>query len=142
MKMEKLTIEELCMTMGEDMIEINSRKAIAKNIRKLLDIIPRDNLDVLHYIIEPKDFLNNNFKMTDIFALKEYLLHISMFNEKLEYRENFNENLEEELWVNLTQKQLLFIELCLNTLNDFKKVAQQIVKEIHRGLRSYPFPEV
>lgn len=137
-----LTTEDLCKKMGENMEEISLKKAKAMNIRELLDIISRDNLDIMHYIVEPNDIPNYNYKMTDIFALKEYLLYISMFDKNLEYREDFNKNLEEELWINLTQRQLEFIEICLVILNQYKDIAKKIIKDIHRGLRTYPFPEV
>ena len=137
-----LTTEDLCKQFGENMGEISLKKAKATNIRELLDIIPRCNIDIMHYIIEPNDIPNYDYKMTDIFALKEYILHISMFDKNLEYREDFNKNLEEELWINLTQRQLEFIEICLVILNKYKDVAKKIIKDIHRGLRTYPFPEV
>ena len=104
MKLEKMYIE----IEGISEVELGTKKVYAKVISDTLKSIDKRLIDVLHYIIGNKSIKGiegiTDYKATDIFALKEYLLDL-LHCEKVQTISS----IEEELWLNLTLDELKFI---------------------------------
>ena len=115
-------------------IELGTKKVYAKVISDTLKSIDKRHIDVLHYVIGNTSIKGINYKSTDIFALKEYLLdllHCEKHNTIL--------SIEEELWLNLTLDELKFIAQAIYVLKNSKDISINILKNIRRGLVKYPF---
>lgn len=101
-------LEKLYLQMeGISEVELGTKKVYAKVISDNLKSINERHLDLLHYIIGNKSIKGiegiTDYKATDIFALKEYLLDLL-------HCEKYNTiSIEEELWLNLTLDELKFI---------------------------------
>ena len=103
-----MTLEKIYLDMeGISEVELGTKKVYAKVISDNLKSIDERHLDLLHYIIGNKSIKGiegiTDYKATDIFALKEYLLDLL-------HCEKYNTiSIEEELWLNLTLDELKFI---------------------------------
>ena len=75
-----MTLEKLYLDMeGISEVELGTKKVYAKVISDNLKSIDERHLDLLHYVIDDKsikEIKGINYKSTDIFALKEYLLDL------------------------------------------------------------------
>ena len=124
---------------GISEVELGTKKVYAKVIVDNLKNIDKRHIDVLHYVIGDKSIKGIEgieYKSTDIFALKEYLLDLL-------HCEKYNTiSIEEELWVNLTLDELKFIAQAINILKNNEDVAGNLLKNIRRGLVKYPFDRV
>ena len=130
-----MTLEKLYLDMeGISEVELGTKKVYAKVISDNLKSINERHIDVLHYIIGNKSIKGINYKSTDIFALKEYLLDL-LHCEKV----HTISSIEEELWVNLTLDELKFIAQAIYILKTNEEVAINLLKNIRRGLVKYPF---
>ena len=133
-----MTLEKLYLDMeGISEVELGTKKVYAKVISDNLKSINERHIDVLHYIIGNKSIKGikgiPDYKATDIFALKEYLLDLL-------HCEKYNTiSIEEELWVNLTLDELKFIAQAIYILKNNEDVAGNLLKNIRRGLVKYPF---
>ena len=133
-------LEKLYLQMeGISEVELGTKKVYAKVISDNLKSINERHLDVLHYIIGDKSIKGIEeieYKSTDIFALKEYLLDLL-------HCEKYNTiSIEEELWLNLTLDELKFIAQAIYILKNNEDVAGNLLKNIRRGLVKYPFDRV
>ena len=134
-------LEKLYLQMeGISEVELGTKKVYAKVISDNLKSINERHLDVLHYIIGNKSIKGiegiTDYKATDIFALKEYLLDLL-------HCEKYNTiSIEEELWLNLTLDELKFIAQAIYILKNNEDVAGNLLKNIRRGLVKYPFDRV
>ena len=133
-------LEKLYLDMeGITEVELGTKKVYAKVISDNLKSINERHLDVLHYIIGNKSIKGIEgieYKSTDIFALKEYLLDLL-------HCEKYNTiSIEEELWLNLTLDELKFIAQAIYILKNNEDVAGNLLKNIRRGLVKYPFDRV
>ena len=135
-----MTLEKLYLDMeGISEVELGTKKVYAKVISDNLKSIDERHLDLLHYIIGNKSIKGIEgieYKSTDIFALKEYLLDL-LHCEKVQ-----TISLEEELWLNLTLDELKFIAQAIYILKNNEDVAGNLLKNIRRGLVKYPFDRV
>ena len=133
-------LEKLYLQMeGISEVELGTKKVYAKVISDNLKSINERHLDLLHYIIGNKSIKGIEgieYKSTDIFALKEYLLDL-LHCEKVQ-----TISLEEELWLNLTLDELKFIAQAIYILKNNEDVAGNLLKNIRRGLVKYPFDRV
>ena len=94
----------------------------------------------MHYVIDNKSIKGIkgiDYKSTDIFALKEYLLDL-LHCEKV----HTISSIEEELWLNLTLDELKFIAQAIHILKNNEDLARSLLKNIRRGLVKYPFDRV
>lgn len=133
-------LEKLYLDMeGITEVELGTKKVYAKVISDNLKSINERHLDLLHYIIGNKSIKGIEgieYKSTDIFALKEYLLDLL-------HCEKYNTiSIEEELWLNLTLDELKFIAQAIYILKNNEDVAGNLLKNIRRGLVKYPFDRV
>lgn len=134
-------LEKLYLDMeGISEVELGTKKVYAKVISDNLKSINERHLDVLHYIIGNKSIKGiegiTDYKATDLFALKEYLLDLL-------HCEKYNTiSIEEELWLNLTLDELKFIAQAIYILKNNEDVAGNLLKNIRRGLVKYPFDRV
>lgn len=114
--------------------EIGSKQVYAKVIVDILKNVDKRHLDVLHYVIDNTSIKGikgiTDYKSTDIFALKEYLLSLI---------DNKYCDVEEELWLHLSLNELKFITQAVNILKKNEDVARNLLKNIRRGLVKYPF---
>ena len=124
---------------GISEVELGTKKVYAKVIVDNLKNIDKRHIDVLHYVIGDKSIKGIEgieYKSTDIFALKEYLLDLL-------HCEKYNTiSIEEELWLNLTLDELKFIAQAIYILKNNEDVAGNLLKNIRRGLVKYPFDRV
>ena len=139
MKLEKKNIE--IERISE--VELGTKKVYAKVISDNLKSIDERHIDVLHYVIDNTS-INikgikgiTNYKSTDIFALKEYLLDL-LHCEKV----HTISSIEEELWINLSLDELKFIAQAINILKNNESIAISTLRNIRRGLVKYPFDRV
>ena len=139
MKLEKMYIE----IEGISEVELGTKKVYAKVISDNLKSIDERHIDVLHYVIDNTS-INikgikgiTNYKSTDIFALKEYLLDL-LHCEKV----HTISSIEEELWINLSLDELKFIAQAINILKNNESIAISTLRNIRRGLVKYPFDRV
>ena len=139
MKLEKMYIE----IEGISEVELGTKKVYAKVISDNLKSIDERHIDVLHYVIDNTS-INikgikgiTDYKSTDIFALKEYLLDL-LHCEKV----HTISSIEEELWLNLTLDELKFIAQAIHILKNNESIAISILRNIRRGLVKYPFDRV
>ena len=133
-------LEKLYLQMeGISEVELGTKKVYAKVISDNLKSVNERHLDLLHYIIGNKSIKGIEgieYKSTDIFALKEYLLDLL-------HCEKYNTiSIEEELWLNLTLDELKFIAQAIYILKNNEDVAGNLLKNIRRGLVKYPFDRV
>ena len=114
--------------------EIGSKQVYAKVIVDILKNVDKRHLDVLHYVVDNTSIKGikgiTDYKSTDIFALKEYLLSLI---------DNDYCDAEEELWLHLSLNELKFITQAVNVLKKNADVASNLLKNIRRGLVKYPF---
>ena len=136
-----MTLEKLYLDMeGISEVELGTKKVYAKVISDNLKSIDERHLDLLHYIIGNKSIKGIEgieYKSTDIFALKEYLLDL-LHCEKVQTISS----IEEELWLNLTLDELKFIAQAIHILKNNESIAISILRNIRRGLIKYPFDRV
>ena len=139
MKLEKMYIE----IEGISEVELGTKKVYAKVITNNLKSIDERHIDVLHYVIDNTS-INikgikgiTDYKSTDIFALKEYLLDL-LHCEKV----HTISSIEEELWMNLSLDELKFIAQAIHILKNNESIAISILRNIRRGLVKYPFDRV
>lgn len=139
MKLEKMYIE----IEGISEVELGTKKVYAKVISDNLKSIDERHIDVLHYVIDNTS-INikgikgiTDYKSTDIFALKEYLLDL-LHCEKV----HTISSIEEELWINLSLDELKFIAQAIHILKNNESIAISILRNIRRGLVKYPFDRV
>ena len=136
MKLEKMYIE----IEGISEVELGTKKVYTKVISDNLKSIDKRLIDVLHYVIDNKSIKGIkgiDYKSTDIFALKEYLLDL-LHCEKV----HTISSIEEELWLNLTLDELKFIAQAIHILKNNEDLARSLLKNIRRGLVKYPFDRV
>ena len=134
-------LEKLYLDMeGITEVELGTKKVYAKVISDNLKSITERHLDVLHYIIGDKSIKGIEgieYKSTDLFALKEYLLDL-LHCEKV----HTISSIEEELWINLSLDELKFIAQAIHILKNNESIAISILRNIRRGLVKYPFDRV
>lgn len=119
-------------------VELGTKKVYAKVISDTLKSIDERIIDLLHYVIDDKSIKGiKDYKSTDIFALKEYILDL-LHCEKV----HTISSIEEELWLNLTLDELKFIAQAIYELKNNETQAINILKNIRRGLVKYPFDRV
>lgn len=131
-------LEKLYLEMEEiSEVELGTKKVYAKVISDTLKSIDERIIDLLHYVIDDKSIKGiegiTDYKSTDIFALKEYLLDL-LHCEKVH-----TIFIEEELWLNLTLDELKFIAQAIYELKNNETQAINILKNIRMGLVKYPF---
>lgn len=131
-------LEKMYLKMEEiSEVELGTKKVYAKVISDTLKSIDERIIDLLHYVIDDKSIKGiegiTDYKSTDIFALKEYLLDL-LHCEKVH-----TIFIEEELWLNLTLDELKFIAQAIYELKNNETQAINILKNIRRGLVKYPF---
>ena len=125
---------------GISEVQLGIRQVYAKVISDNLKSIDKRLIDVLHYVIDNKSIKGIkgiDYKSTDIFALKEYLLDL-LHCEKV----HTISSIEEELWLNLTLDELKFIAQAIHILKNNEDLARSLLKNIRRGLVKYPFDRV
>lgn len=139
MKLEKMYME----IKGISEVELGTKKVYAKVISDNLKSVDERHIDVLHYVIDNTS-INikgikgiTDYKSTDIFALKEYLLDL-LHCEKV----HTISSIEEELWLNLTLDELKFIAQAIHILKNNESIAISILRNIRRGFVKYPFDRV
>ena len=126
-------LEKIYLCMEEiSELEMGTKKVYAKVISDTLKSIDKRHIDLLHYVIDDKSIKGIDYKSTDIFALKEYLLDLL-------HCEKYNTISIEELWLNLSLDELKFIAQAINILKNNEDIATNILKNIRRGLVKYPF---
>lgn len=134
-----MTLEKLYLDMeGISEVELGTKKVYAKVISDTLKSIDERHLDLLHYVIGDKSIKGiegiTDYKATDIFSLKEYLLDL-LHCEKVQTISS----IEEELWSNLTLDELKFTAQAINILKNNEDIAINILRNIRMGLVKYPF---
>ena len=125
---------------GISEVQLGIRQVYAKVISDNLKSIDERLIDILHYVIDNKSIKGIkgiDYKSTDIFALKEYLLDL-LHCEKVQTISS----IEEELWLNLTLDELKFIAQAIHILKNNESIAISILRNIRRGLIKYPFDRV
>lgn len=136
-----MTLEKLYLDMeGISEVELGTKKVYAKVISDNLKSIDERLIDILHYVIDNKSIKGIkgiDYKSTDIFALKEYLLDL-LHCEKV----HTISSIEEELWLNLTLDELKFIAQAIHILKNNESIAISILRNIRRGLVKYPFDRI